>query len=244
MKKSWTPKIRSNRPDGTGHPRITTHLAQVVSGGLMIFSLMMWVGRCQAMEPAISAPSGAGDITPWDSIAAEVGGSRGFDLVLVHSKGRGPYGYRFQIVFDSVERGAEGSLNLAAGEGAIVVTARDIDGIGDDPDLIVKTAESYTPVGIWINNHHGGFVKADARIYAPSIWSESPQLASANSAGDLHTATLMLQQTYVHAPMERCPRGLRSRPGRPECARVNALLPAEVDALQNRGPPALLSISL
>jgi hypothetical protein len=243
MKKSWPPKIRSNRPHGTGHRRIATHLALVVSGGLMILALGMLAGCCQAMEPVTSAPSGAGRSTSWDSVAAEVGGSRGFDLVLVKSEGRGPYGYRFQIVFDSIERGAEGSLNLAAGEGAILVTARDIDGIGDDPDLIVKTAESFTPVGIWINDHHGGFVRADARIYAPSIWSESPQLASANSTGTLYADILMLQQSYTHPPMERRPGGLRSRPGRMDRPRVNALLPVAVEALQNRGPPAPLSTS-
>ena len=40
-----------------------------------------------------------------------------FDLVIVEPKGRGPQGFRFQIVLDSATRGAESSLDLAADAG-------------------------------------------------------------------------------------------------------------------------------
>lgn len=219
-------------------------LAQVVSGGLMILALGILVGSCAAFEPSVSVPSGSRVIDPLGSVVAGIEGGRGFDLVIVQSQGQRPYGYQFRIIFDSAERGTEGSLNLAAGESGILVTARDIDGIGNDPDLVVRTAESFTPVGIWINDHHGGFVKADARVYASSVWSECPQLVSAHATGTLHADILMSHQTYVYPLMERCPGGLRTRPGRADRTWANALLPAAVDARQPRGPPAPFSTSL
>ena len=63
-------------------------------------------------------------------------------------------------------------------QAGLLVTARDVDGIGNDLDLIIKSAKSFTPIGVWINNHHGGFTKADASVYAPSIWSDGPFMLS------------------------------------------------------------------
>jgi hypothetical protein len=128
-----------------------------------------------------------------------------FDLVLVERKGRGPQGYQFRIVLDSVRRGAESSLELAADEGGVLVTARDVDGIGNDLDLIVKSANSFTPIGIWINNHHGGFIKVDASVYAPVIWSESPLLLSHNPPDTFLGAIVSWHSSYIQPAPNRCP---------------------------------------
>src|SRR5208283_4417381 len=137
--------------------------------------------------------------------AADLGCNRRRDRVIVEPNGRGPQGFRFRIVLDSAIRRAESSLDLAAGDGGLLVTARDVDGIGNDLDLIIKSANSFTPIGIWINDHHGGFIKVDARVYASSIWSDSPLMLSDNPTDSFQGAILLWHQSYLQPPTERCP---------------------------------------
>jgi hypothetical protein len=45
-------------------------------------------------------------------------------------------------------------------------------------DLVITTAWSFTPVGVWINDGHGGFIRSDATAYPQSIWTEGPHILS------------------------------------------------------------------
>ena len=136
---------------------------------------------------------------------AEIDENHRFDLVIVKPNGRGPQGFRYRIVLGSATQGAVSSLDLATKEDGLVVTARDVDGTGDDLDLIIKNAWSLTPIGVWINDHHGGFTKADASVYAPSIWSDGPLILSINLPDTLRGAILLWPQSYLQPPTQRCP---------------------------------------
>jgi hypothetical protein len=173
------------------------------------------------------------------STDSEIDGKHLFDLVIVERKGRGPQGFRFQIVLDSATRGTESSLDLIASEGGLVVTARDVDGVGNDFDLIIKTAKSFTPVGVWINNHHGGFLKADASVYAPSIWSESPSLLAADPSAMFQGVILLWHQAYLYPSAQRC-RGPRwMRRDFVELADLDVPSRFTADPPHTRGPPRL-----
>jgi len=171
------------------------------------------------------------------SHAAKIGGNHHFDLVIVEPQGRGPRGFRYRIVLDPANQGDGGSLDLAADEGGLLVTARDVDGIGNDLDLIIKTARSFTPVGVWINNHHGGFTKADPGVYAPSIWSDGPFMLSVDSPDTLQGAILLWRQSYIHPSAQRCPGERWMRQGFVDVADLRVPSRLREDPQHARGPP-------
>jgi hypothetical protein len=184
-------------------------------------------------------PVAPGALPVHGAIAAEIAGVHRFDLVIVERKGRGPQGFRYEIVLDSATRSAESSLDLAANAAGLLVTARDVDGIGNDLDLIIKSANSFTPIGIWINNHHGGFIKVDAGVYAPSIWSESPQLLTFNLTDTVCRALLLRHQSYVHPAAQRVPGERWTCYGQAERADLDLPSRLTADPNQTRGPPSL-----
>ena len=173
------------------------------------------------------------------STAAAAPANHRTDRVIVEPKGRGPQGFRFQIVLDSAAWGPESSLDLAANAAGLLVTARDVDGIGNDLDLIIKSAKSFTPIGIWINNHHGGFTKVDPSLYALSIWLESPQLLSLNTTDTLCGAILLWHHSYIQPLAQRIPGERRNCHGSVEWADLD--LPPRLTAHPNqtRAPPHL-----
>jgi hypothetical protein len=175
--------------------------------------------------------------------ASAMGSDHHLDFVIVERKGRGPQGFRYQIVLDSATKGPESSLDLAANAAGLLVTARDVDGIGNDLDLIVKSANSYTPIGIWINNHHGGFIKADASVYAPSIWSDNPQLLSSNATDTLCRAILLWHQSYVHSTVQSLPGEYWTYRGQAERGDHNLPSRLKADPNHTRGPPSLFTES-
>jgi hypothetical protein len=174
--------------------------------------------------------------------AAEIGGQHLLDLVIVEPKGRGPQGFRFQIVLASPTRGAESSLDLVGNAAGLLVSARDVDGIGNDLDLIVKSANSFTPVGIWINNHHGGFIKVDANVYAPSIWSDPPFMLSLNLTETVQGAILLWHQSYIQPVTRSWPGERWTSQGFVEPRNFNAASRLAENPQHARGPPSPFSL--
>ena len=213
--------------------------ARAGSGALALCVLWLLPGSCRAIEPLVPASAGAGAISSHGIAPSELAGSHGFDYVMVEQRGRGPEGFQFKIVLDSVARGAESSLELAANAAGLLVTARDVDGIGNDLDLIVKSADSYIPIGIWVNDHHGGFIKVDNGVYSASIWSESPQLLSLNITDTVCRALLPWHQSPFKPPAEGMTGERWIYDGRVE--RPDHDLPSRLraDPNQTRGPPSV-----
>jgi hypothetical protein len=205
---------------------------------LALGALWMFAGNCWATELPMPAPLSTSAFPAHGSHAAEIGSNHRFDLVIVEPQGRGPQGFRYRIVLDSGTRGTESSLDLTANEGGLLVTARDVDGAGNDLDLIIKSASSFTPVGVWINDHHGGFTKADASIYAPSIWSDGPLMLSSNPPEIFNGAILLWHQSYLQPPTQRCPGERWTRQGMVERTDLDVPSRPSTEASQTRGPPS------
>lgn len=203
----------------------------------------MLAGSLWAIEPPMPAPWRTSALPTHISPGAEIGRNPRFDLVIVEPQGRGPQGFRFRIVLDSATWDARSSLNLAAREDGLLVTARDVDGVGNDLDLIIKSARSFTPIGVWINDHHGGFIKVDARVYAPAIWSDNPSVISANPRDSFHGAILLWHQSYLQPQAQRFPGERWRRRGFANLADRNVLSRLTAEPQHTRGPPSPFNIS-
>lgn len=201
---------------------------------LALGALWMFAASCLAIEP----PPPVAAAPPHGSPAAGIGHDLRFEFVVVQPKGRELHGFKFQISLDSATQGSESALDLSAGENGLLVTARDVDGVGNDLDLIVRSAKSFTPIGVWINNHHGGFIKADSRIYAKSLWADGPLLLAVGLPETVQRAIVSLPQPCIHPLLELCSHGSRTS-GNPN----DSLIPARpshrcADPHTTRGPPA------
>jgi len=219
---------------------VVWRFAKARSSALALAALWLLAGNCLASGPLVVLPHrGASALPIRRAAATDYDCTRRFDMVMVEPQGRGPQGYRYRIVLDSATQGAESSLDLAAGEDGLLVTARDVDGIGHDLDLIIKSANSLAPIGIWINDHHGGFIKVDAGVYAPSIWADGPFLLSVNPPDALHGALLVWHQSYNQPVTQRCPGERWTLHALVEPADLHAPSRLTADAQHTRGPPRL-----
>jgi len=161
-----------------------------------------------------------------------------FDLVIVQPRGWSRQGFRFQISLLSPAHGFDSALDLNANEGGLLVTARDVDGVGNDLDLIIKSAKSYTPLGLWINDHHGSFIKVDSRLYAPSLWAEVPALIAVHSLDTIQRALLAQSQPCIYPLLPLGARRVRSRPGLIDAWNLGSPSHPTVDPHKTRGPPS------
>jgi len=205
-------------------------------GAVALSALFSLATSCLASEPSpASSRPGTADV-PIQRSASD----RRHNFVVVEPEGRGPRGFRYRIVLDSTAHGAASSVDLTAEEGGLLVIARDVDGVGDDLDLIVKSAWSLAPIGVWINDHRGGFTKVDSSAYAPSIWNESPLIFSENPANHLQPVAAPSYPSCIHSLTRR----YRSAPwlGEGFVTSSNFAVPSRltVGAHQTRGPPSPL----
>jgi len=53
------------------------------------------------------------------------------------------------------------------------IASHDVDG-DHLQDVLITSAEDGRPLGVWINDGHGGFRKSDVRLYPSSVWHEDP----------------------------------------------------------------------
>lgn len=212
------------------------------SGGAVALSLLLALAAsCLASEPSQASPWPDTTDVPIQGTASDLR-DRCHNFVVVEPEGRGPKGFRYRIVLDSSAHGAASSLDLTAEEGGLLVIARDVDGVGNDLDLIVKSAWSLAPVGVWINDHRGGFTKVDSSTYAPSIWNETPWILSENQTNNLQPVAAPSYQCCIHPPTRRH----RFAPWRGEdlVRSSNFALPSRltVGSHQTRGPPSPLLV--
>jgi len=230
-------KIRAPGKVRLERPATARRLARAGRVAWALGALWVFAARGFPTPPPAAAPLNARAFTADRAESADPASNHHNDLVVIESKGRGPRGFRYRIVLHSATRGAESSLDITAGEGGLLVTARDVDGAGNDLDLIIKSAWSLTPVGVWINNHHGGFAKADASVYAPSIWSDGPFMLSSSPEEILHGALLPWHQSPLQPHAQSCPGERCARQGAVE--RTDFDMPSRRSSQPppTRGPP-------
>ena len=172
----------------------------------MLWALSVFTVSCLASETGVaSLRYGNAPLSIQRGRVADVNGRSRIDMVTIEPEGWAPKGVRYRVVLAPATRGAASSCEVIAAEGGLLVIARDVDGIGDDLDLIIKSARSLAPVGVWINDHRGGFTEADPSAYAPSIWFEPPLLVSDNPPESVHPAGLPSHPSCINPPARRFP---------------------------------------
>src|SRR5271157_2134838 len=225
-----------------GQPWSQRSLAGVIGSALVLWALSVFTVSCLASETgATSLRYGTAPLSVQSGRVADVNGRSRFDVVTVKPEGWAPKGFRYRVVLGPTTRGAASSCELTAAEGGLLVIARDVDGIGDDLDLIIKSARSLAPVGVWINDHRGGFTKADPSLYAASLWFEVPLLVSDNPPESLHPAGLPSHPSCINPPARRFP--FEHAVGEILVHSTNFAFPSRLTAgpHQTRAPPLPLS---
>jgi hypothetical protein len=125
-------------------------------------------------SPANRGSGFAASIRGTASVADFDGDSR-TDIAFAKPRGlvNGVYHYQIEVLLSAQQRTTFEVESGPAG-GGLHITARDIDG-DRDLDLVITTEFSRKPVGVWINDGHGGFTPGDAAIYPDSIWQETKE---------------------------------------------------------------------
>jgi hypothetical protein len=173
---------------------------------------------------------------------ADLDGDGRPDVAIARVEGWGPSGYRYRIDLDLTTRVGPSSFSVFAERGGLNIIPRDVNGDWE-PDLIITSAWSFAPVGVWINDGHGGFVPSNSGTYPQSTWGEDPGLFSDRSREPIQ-ATI--------------PESYRSWPGSPQGVLFYHDISIKCLALplpvfgppngflrvsQTRGPPSSLAIN-
>ena len=99
---------------------------------------------------------------------ADLDGDGRPDLAIARAEGWGPSGFRYRI--DVTTCVGLNSLSVSAQRGVLRIAPRDVDD-DRDLDLVVSSALSFAPVGVWINDGHGVFIRGDPSAYPESVWT-------------------------------------------------------------------------
>jgi hypothetical protein len=154
-----------------------------------VIALVLWaVWMFSGTSPASAASSRQAsqvptNTPPWQDYGgaiADLDGDGRNDLATVRSNIRGPKTFRYQVELALSSRKGVSSFSVSAEEGGLRIVPRDVDGDGD-LDLVITSARSLTPVGVWINDGHGGFTQGDSTAYPQSIWTERPGISSGDT---------------------------------------------------------------
>lgn len=147
---------------------------------LCIFGLVGFVAA-QAEEQPLASNRVDSHASRVAGLAAAIRGAAGVadfdgdsrtDIAFAKPRGlvNGMYHYEVEVLLSAQPRTTFEVESGPAG-GGLHITARDIDG-DRDLDLVITNEFSGEPVGVWINDGHGGFTPGDAAIYPTSIWQE------------------------------------------------------------------------
>lgn len=142
----------------------------------------IWVPSAACQASVRQAPSAAQLLTASSfcdqgCAVADFDGDGLPDLAIARAEGWSPSGYRYRIDLDLSTRAGLSSFTVSAQRGGLRITPRDVNGDWD-LDLVITTAWSFTPVGVWINDGHGGFARGDLTTDSLSIWTKTTRIVS------------------------------------------------------------------
>lgn len=151
-----------------------------LTSGLILCVLWAIPVTCLGSEgpPSLTLRQSASS-APWDQggATADFDGDGLPDLAIVRAEGRGAKGFSYRVELQLSTRRDLSFFHVSAAPGGLHIVPRDVNGHGE-LDLVVTSAWSRLPVGVWINDGHGVFTQGDAAVYPPTIWSESPVIYS------------------------------------------------------------------
>ena len=106
---------------------------------------------------------------------ADLDGDGRPDLAVAKAEGWGPSGFRYRIDLDLTSRAGPRSFSVFAQRGGLRIIPRDVNGDWE-LDLIITSAWTFTPIGVWINDGHGGFVRSDSVLDLRRAWYEGSRI--------------------------------------------------------------------
>jgi hypothetical protein len=135
------------------------------------------------------------------------------------------------------ETGSTQTILLNTAAKGVRITSHDVDG-DHLPDVLVFSAEDGRPLGVWINDGHGGFKESDVRSYPASVWHEDPLLCRTPSPEYIPLASTNGVQDFCLDPcLLKTPRLDSGRSlGDLEVAAPHS---ARLDGHSGRAPPTL-----
>jgi hypothetical protein len=108
-------------------------------------------------------------------------------------------GAYYCIDVETSETHSTQTLLIEGGLSGVRIVSRDVDG-DHLPDILVMTGDDGRPLGIWLNDGHGGFHISDPHLYPASIWHEDPLLFPTSRAEQFPLASMTGVQTVFLSP--------------------------------------------
>jgi hypothetical protein len=108
---------------------------------------------------------------------ADLDGDGRPDLAIARAEGWGPSGFRYRIDLDLTTRVGLSPFSVSAQRGGLGIVPRDVNGDWD-LDLVISSAWSFAPVGVWINDGHARFIRGDPSAHPKSIWNQGSGIFS------------------------------------------------------------------
>jgi hypothetical protein len=145
---------------------------------LMLWALWALSGRgAEAPTPSAVEPPIIPSFCDQGCAIADLDGDGRPDLAIARAEGWGPSGFQYRIDLNLTTRVGLSSFSVFAQRGGLRIIPRDVNGDWE-PDLIITSAWSFTPVGVWINDGHGRFIPSDPTVYPQSNLNEGPRIVS------------------------------------------------------------------
>ncbi|MHB8655556.1 MAG: FG-GAP repeat domain-containing protein [Terriglobia bacterium] len=150
--------------------------------GTPLTFLAIWTlaAACLASEAPIYSTSllpGSNASLDQGGAIADLDGDGRPDLAVVRAEGRSVKGFYYRVELQLSAHLGTSSFKLSAPQGGLHIVPRDVNGDGE-LDLVIMTAWSHSPIGVWINDGHGAFTESDSAAYPTSIWMEGPGIFS------------------------------------------------------------------
>lgn len=136
----------------------------------------------------------------WATAVADFNADGKPDFAVVDHRSRSAAGYQYQLEL-SVSGQLVRVVTFESTLEAVTVDVSDIDG-DDDLDVLVTTPLSKTPIGVWLNDAHGHFTKADVLRFSP-IHRANQAFQNADLPADHATFEAPRRVGYA-IPVTRC----------------------------------------
>jgi len=196
--------LQSGFSDGVGgkSSRVARQFANFRWIALALWALWAFSAPCLALGVPTSSVSQLLTTPLWldqGGAVVDLDGDGRPDLAIVRAEGRRSNAFQYRIELTLTTRVGPSSFSFSSKDDGVRIIPRDVDGDGD-MDLVITSAWSFAPVGVWINDGHGGFTQGDLTAYPQSIWNEGPGIFSDSPRERLQAAVPESCRSWLVSP--------------------------------------------
>jgi hypothetical protein len=155
------------------------------SGAFFFWRLLLFILICGVAVPVWASrefsPAIEMDLRPGRSALADLDGDHVVDIASgtkVRQTEQG-YEYRVDLHLSSVPD-AKSFIVYSDEATGLNVRAVDVDG-DHNFDLVVTSHLQHRPIGVWLNDGNGRFIRDDPARYDPSVWQEGRSISSSGT---------------------------------------------------------------